>query len=180
MAIDKAMAGGGAIGCAIFVSILGALTYACSGSEQKTETAPANTAKTTYETQRQVATKRVEDLAERLERAQFTCEHGAVPADPDGSLALAEADVAMAKNVDHITQDEEWRIRAAVGREMGLPPSQVDGWRAIYQGRAERARKLLERSRRSSEESKRAACANLSELTAELGEAKRTLGKVNP
>jgi hypothetical protein len=59
----------------------------------------------------------------------------------EGEEALAEWDIAAAESIDSISPEQEWEIRAALGREMGLAPSQVNGWRDIYKARAGSATK---------------------------------------
>lgn len=57
----------------------------------------------------------------------------------DGQIALSQFDEAVAANVDHASPRQEREIRAMLGREMGLPPSEVNGWREIYRARARNA-----------------------------------------
>lgn len=80
---------------------------------------------------------------DRLEHATEVCENGAVGGDPTGKFAAAEVDIAMADNIDNVSPEQEWRIRKSIGAEMGLAPTEVDGWKDIYRGRADQARKLL-------------------------------------
>ncbi|WP_293647786.1 hypothetical protein [Sphingopyxis sp. RIFCSPHIGHO2_12_FULL_65_19] len=79
----------------------------------------------------------------RLDHATDVCKNGASGSDPTGRFAAAEVDIAMADNIDNVSPEQEWRIRKSIGAEMGLAPSEVDGWKDIYRGRAEQARKLL-------------------------------------
>jgi hypothetical protein len=80
---------------------------------------------------------------DRLDHAVDACKNGASGGDPTGKYALAEVDIAMADNIDNVSPEQEWRIRKSIGAEMGLAPSEVDGWKDIYRGRAEQARRLL-------------------------------------
>jgi hypothetical protein len=80
---------------------------------------------------------------DRLDHAVDACKNGASGGDPTGKYALAEVDIAMAENIDKVSPEQEWRIRKSIGAELGLAPSEVDGWKDIYRGRAEKARKLL-------------------------------------
>lgn len=80
---------------------------------------------------------------DRLDHAVDACRNGASSGDPAGKYALAEVDIAMADSIDDVSPEQEWRIRKSIGAEMGLAPSEVDGWKDIYRGRAEQARRLL-------------------------------------
>ncbi|MGB3848131.1 MAG: hypothetical protein WA940_19820 [Sphingopyxis sp.] len=80
---------------------------------------------------------------DRLDHAVDACRNGASSGDPTGKYALAEVDIAMADSIDDVSPEREWRIRKSIGAEMGLAPSEVDGWKDIYRGRAEQARRLL-------------------------------------
>ncbi|MDY7098705.1 MAG: hypothetical protein SXU28_11255 [Pseudomonadota bacterium] len=57
-----------------------------------------------------------------------------------GKAAKNEWDIAAADTVDSISPEQEYEIRTALGREMGLAPSEVDGWREIYERRAKLAK----------------------------------------
>lgn len=117
---------------------------------------------------KQESAKVINDLQERLARATSTCENGATSLDSDGSLALAEVDVAMAKNINNISSAEEQRIRASIGAEMGLAPSEVNGWRDIYRSRARQAQAKLDRAASENARVRREACEYLPQLRAEL------------
>ena len=56
-----------------------------------------------------------------------------------GKKALGEWDEAAVANLAVISKEEEWEIRTSLGREMGLAPSEVNGWKDIYRSRAEAA-----------------------------------------
>jgi hypothetical protein len=87
-----------------------------------------------------------DDLAtakRRLDHAVDVCKNGTQGSDPTGRFAAAEVDIAMADNIENVSPEQEWRIRKSIGAEMGLAPTEVDGWKDIYRGRAEQARKLL-------------------------------------
>lgn len=107
-------------------------------------------------------------LQRRHERAVRICENGAPRRDPDGELALAEVDVAMADSIDSVSPEQEQRIRASIGAEMGLAPSQVNGWRSIYEGRARRARGLLEQAEAAEKREQDRACAEAPDLAEQL------------
>lgn len=80
---------------------------------------------------------------DRLDHAVEVCKNGASGGDPTGKFASAEVDIAMADNIDNVSPEQEWRIRKSIAAEMGLAPSEVDGWKDIYRSRAEQARRLL-------------------------------------
>lgn len=107
-------------------------------------------------------------LQRRHERAVRICENGAPRRDPDGELELAEVDVAMADSIDSVSPEQEQRIRASIGAEMGLAPSQVNGWRSIYEGRARRARGLLEQAEAAEKREQDRACAEAPDLAEQL------------
>jgi hypothetical protein len=74
----------------------------------------------------------------------------------EGDASLSEWDIAAAGNVDKVSPEQEWEIRKSLGAEMGLAPSEVNGWKEIYKSRAEAARskkasesEAIERARRS-------------------------------
>lgn len=79
----------------------------------------------------------------RLDHATEVCKNGGSGGDPTGRFAAAEVDIAMADNIENVSPEQEQRIRTSIGAEMGLAPSEVDGWKDIYRARAEQARKLL-------------------------------------
>lgn len=75
-----------------------------------------------------------------LSAAETRCANASIAyARADGQIALAQVDQAIGENVDQFTPRQEREIRALLGREMGLPPSQVNGWREIYRARARNA-----------------------------------------
>lgn len=75
-----------------------------------------------------------------------------VPPPPsEADRAKAEWDIAAAQNLDSVSTEQEWEIRASLGAEMGLAPSQVNGWRQIYRARAETAQKKLAVSKQPSQ-----------------------------
>jgi DNA-binding transcriptional regulator YdaS (Cro superfamily) len=55
-------------------------------------------------------------------------------------------DIAAAENLDNISSAQEWEIRKSIGAELGLAPSEVNGWKEIYRRRAASAKRKLERS----------------------------------
>ncbi|QOV94228.1 hypothetical protein [Novosphingobium sp. ES2-1] len=57
--------------------------------------------------------------------------------------ALAEWDAIAGEDLDSISADQEWEIRRSIGDQMGLAPSQVNGWKSIYKARQEQAKRLL-------------------------------------
>lgn len=116
--------------------------------------------------------KAVSDLSERLSRATDTCRYGPARDDPEGKLALAEWDIAAAQDLENVSPGEEARIRASIGAEMGLAPSAVNGWKQIYQSRAERARRVLDEAKARETDTKLKACQYLPELARLLAEAK--------
>lgn len=69
----------------------------------------------------------------------------------DGQVALSQFDEAVAANLDNPTPRQEREIRAMLGREMGLPPSQVNGWREIYRARARNAQARRAEEQRESD-----------------------------
>jgi hypothetical protein len=89
------------------------------------------------------------DIAEtraRIPDLQTQCKYGPKEdADDARDRYLAEWDSAVGDNLANIAPDQEWAIRAALGREMGLPPSQVNGWKQIYESRAQAAKATLAR-----------------------------------
>ena len=124
------------------------------------------------------AQKSVADLEERLARALATCENGPSRYDPSGKLALAEVDVAMAENIVEVTPEQEQRIRTLIGAEMGLAPSQVDGWREIYESRGAAARALLKQAEREEDLQQQRACDYLPELRTLLSDAETDLASL--
>lgn len=60
--------------------------------------------------------------------------------------ARAEWDIAAAESIPNVSVEQEWEIRSSLASEMGLAPSQVNGWRDIYRARAEQARRLIEQA----------------------------------
>lgn len=80
----------------------------------------------------------------QLESTQNACRFGPErPVDQIREEALAEWDAAAAENLDDISPDQEWEIRKSLGAEMGLAPSEVNGWKDIYRSRAEQAKGVL-------------------------------------
>lgn len=81
----------------------------------------------------------------QLLKSELGCKYG-----PDESpdqirtRELAQVDIALAENVDNISVEREWEIRRSIGTEMGLAPHEVNGWKDIYRGRAEAAKRELE------------------------------------
>lgn len=149
-----------------------ALLIALSVSACGGETSEAPTPESA--TSSKVAQQEVADLTERLGRATNTCQYGPSRSDPDGKLAMAEVDLAMADNIENISPSEERRIRASLGAEMGLAPSEVNGWKAIYRSRAEQAKRLLADAEAEEAEIKKDACDYIPELQGLLAEAKRS------
>ncbi len=166
-------------GCFAAIMLVGIATllFNCMGSDEPTD-ADEQVAVEAPLTDVEVAEKEVSGLAERLEGVSATCEHGPPRDDPDGEIALAETDIAMADSMGNISQEQEWRIRASLGAEMGLAPSQVDGWRQIYRSRAEQARRLIARTEAEERERQEAACDYVPELKSELAQARQRLRKV--
>lgn len=74
----------------------------------------------------------------------------------DGARSKAEWDIAAAENLKNVSPDQEWEIRKSLGAEMGLAPSEVNGWRDIYRSRAEQARRILEASKQPAAQQARA------------------------
>ncbi|RYG55833.1 MAG: hypothetical protein EON56_05085 [Alphaproteobacteria bacterium] len=80
--------------------------------------------------------------AQELDTAEDTCAHRTADVEAAvGKRQLGEWDLAAAGNLNNISSEQEHEIRAALGRQMGLAPSQVDGWKDIYRARAENAAK---------------------------------------
>lgn len=90
---------------------------------------------------------------------------------------MAEVDLAMADNIDNISPTQEQRIRASLGAEMGLAPSEVNGWKEIYRSRATQAKSLIERAKAQEAETKDAACDYLPELGRLLADAQKAAGR---
>lgn len=140
----------------------------------------------------------LEEVEQRLKDAEHVCNYGPPRTSREiREEAIAEWDIAAAENLDNISQQEEWRIRKAIGAEIGLPASDVNGWKDIYRSRAEQAtRRLQERKATESRREKsrlndqKEACASLpeyqrdvdllranaSKLEIELGESKNEIG----
>ncbi len=79
-----------------------------------------------------------------LENASITCAHGRGRSiDEVREEALAEWDAAVGDNLDNISPEQEWEIRKSLGAQMGLAPSEVNGWKDIYRNRAEQAKRIL-------------------------------------
>jgi hypothetical protein len=172
---EAAEAIGGAVGGCLGSILIGSVLYSCVSSlSSPTAHAPVPAVEAPR-TPLQAAQKNVGDLSERLKRARDTCEFGPPSYDADGSDALDEVDVAMADNIDNVSPSQEQRIRESMGAEMGLSPSQVDGWKDIHRGRAQQARLRLERRRAANEASKRGACSNIAGLERELEQAEQSV-----
>lgn len=91
-----------------------------------------------------------------------------------GERAKAEWDIAAADNIGDISPEQEWEIRASLGSEMGLAPSQVNGWRDIYRSRAEIARRKIKAAKQPTPEEVEAYRSRIQkEACADLAEVKR-------
>lgn len=118
---------------------------------------------------------RDDDLATargHLDHAVDVCKNGTRGSDPTGRFAAAEVDIAMADNIDNVSPEQEWRIRKSIGAELGLAPTEVDGWKDIYRARAEQARKLL----KEREDALRRTRAELCDAIPDLREQYENLG----
>jgi hypothetical protein len=151
------------------------LVFALAACGSETSNSPAGPEKSDLD----IAKQEVMNLTERLGRATDTCTNGPVRSDEDGKLAMAEVDLAMADNIDNISPAQEQRIRASLGAEMGLAPSQVDGWKDIYRSRAKNAKSLIALAEKEEAESKKAACDYLPELRALLQKAQLDVGQLS-
>lgn len=110
-----------------------------------------------------------------LDGTRRVCQDGpeggpyAPPPLSEAERARAEWDIAAAESIPHVSTEQEWEIRASLGAEMGLAPSQVNGWKDIYRSRAEIARRKIEAARQPTEEeiqewaaeTQKSACANI-------------------
>lgn len=98
------------------------------------------------ETRLASARSELERGQQQLESTKLICAYGPQRSvDEVRKEALAEWDVAAAQSVDDISREQEWEIRKSLGAEMGLAPSEVNGWKDIYRGRAEQAKRALKR-----------------------------------
>lgn len=97
------------------------------------------------------ATQRLDNSKAMLPSLETACRYGPPEsADEVRERSLAEWDAIAGENVANISPNQEWEIRRSLGREMGLAPSEVNGWRQIYEARATRARETLARRERES------------------------------
>lgn len=106
--------------CVLFLS-------SCSSNEQillKELTAELDTAENDTSFSQEQCTK-------------LSIEHSKV----SGQASLAEWDMAAAANIDNVSKSQEWEIRKAIGQQMGLGPSEVNGWKDIYRARAQQAKR---------------------------------------
>lgn len=158
------------IGCGLLM-IIGfvGLLHSCITSDDVDGSAEATM------TSLERAEKNVADLDEQLERATITCRDGPPRHDLDGEIALAEVDLAMVEGIDSVSPEQERRIRASLGAEMGLAPSEVDGWRDIYRSRAEAARRVIQGAEARERDVQRSACVNVPDLKSQLERAKSEL-----
>jgi hypothetical protein len=77
---------------------------------------------------------RIETERSYLADYERDCKYGPEEsADDIRERSLAEWDAAVGNNIGNIAPDQEWEIRKALGREMGLAPSEVNGWRDLCQ-----------------------------------------------
>lgn len=124
------------------------------------------------EEQIQQAESTLEQTNSRLSNAELVCRWGPQEsADEIRERALAEWDSAVADNVQNISAEQEWEIRKSLGREMGLAPSEVNGWKQIYESRGESAKRVLAGIERRASEKERArkaqkdaACAGVATI----------------
>lgn len=91
-----------------------------------------------------------DDIHERelaLVRLRSACESEFPLSSPqdEGRQAQAAWDAAAAENLDNISPEQEWEIRRSIGAELGIAPSEVDGWKEIYRQRAEASQRAVER-----------------------------------
>lgn len=83
---------------------------------------------------------------QQLDSAKSTCAYGpARSVDDIREEALAEWDAVAGENLESVSPEQEWEIRKSLARELGLAPSEVDGWKDIYRSRAERAKRTIQR-----------------------------------
>lgn len=118
------------------------------------------------------------DLVRQLEAAEKTCDEGARISDPLGELAMAEFDVAHAESIPTMTSEQEWRTRAAIGAEIGLAPSQVDGWKSILEARARSARAKIEAAETDANRRTQLACSRREEFGQELQKLDASIGEI--
>ena len=91
-----------------------------------------------------------EQSQDQLKVVTSNCEFGPSPSINEvREEALAEWDAAAADNLENISPEQEWEIRKALADEMGLAPSEVNGWKDIYRGRAAQAKGVLENREKS-------------------------------
>lgn len=113
-----------------------------------------------------------EQLEDRLSSAKSACAYQTVEYNKETVPQYeAEWDMAAAENIDSISPKGEWEIRKMLGREMGLHPSEVNGWREIYRKRAESARRQQESVSRHIEEARKRkdeACDYKDQLKSQL------------
>jgi hypothetical protein len=115
------------------------------------------------------ADQKLSALHQAEQDQQLTCRYGPTPSpDEVREKSLAQWDAAAGDSLADIAPDQEWEIRKALGREMGLAPSEVNGWRDIYERRAAEARRTLARNKEEEAEkekrdlaARKAACEQL-------------------
>lgn len=96
------------------------------------------------EDQLSVARTELESAQLDLQKAENVCGFGPERSNDEiREEAFAEWDAAAGENLDDISPEQEWEIRKSLGDEMGLAPSEVNGWKEIYRGRAKQAKIVL-------------------------------------
>jgi hypothetical protein len=113
----------------------------------------------------------LEQDQKQLADTESVCKYGPEqPIEDVRKEALAEWDAAAGENLENISPEQEWEIRKSLGAEMGLAPSEVNGWKDIYRSRAEHAKQVLksrEENRKLTDElratQQKAACDSVQE-----------------
>lgn len=94
------------------------------------------------------ATAELSNATEVLAGTEDTCANGYHPDEPSvngdtleerqaaGRLSQEKWDLAAAEAIKDVSSAEEARIRNSLGAEFGIAPSEMNGWRDIYEARA--------------------------------------------
>lgn len=65
--------------------------------------------------------------------------------DEQGELAQAEADVAIGEVAAKASEANSGQFREMVAADMGIPPSQANGWRDVMKGRGRTGQNTVDR-----------------------------------
>ncbi|MDR5730686.1 MAG: hypothetical protein RB191_25020 [Terriglobia bacterium] len=104
----------------------------------------------------------------------------------EGDLDEGDIDIAVAKNLDHVTLTQERAYRREVAAELDMLPSQANGWKQVLKGRADTAkaeRPTLEqefnKKRRAADEACRSSDTDANEVARLQEEVFKLQSKIN-